>query len=42
MLLATPEDRYATPLGVATPSLGSPDLNYTQNVNELPNFINFR
>ena len=28
MLYATPEDRYATPLGVATPSLGSPGLDH--------------
>ena len=28
MLSATPEDRYATPLGVATPSLRSPVLGY--------------
>ena len=27
-LYATPEGRYMTPLGVATPRLGSPVLNY--------------
>ena len=32
MLSATPEDCYATPLGVATPSLGSPAIQERKSI----------